>query len=350
MTAPALRPGLILDVLALAGIELPPDAGDRERVRMRCVLPDHQDGSPSAVVWPRNNTYHCSVCGGYSSRRLVEALGLDWKYVLGAERNSAANPPFSGGFRNTLFLNSVPKRVPRFTPEDARRVLEVARFGYLGEYRPSDAPVYEYLVRRELGDAAEAGLVGILGPEDAPELPDCVRWWPKAGYRFVAPLYCARTAELVSVQARSILHGAKPKVRSPAGSIGSGVVFARESGLAVLRGERSGPVVICEGLTDWCALAPSVNAPVLATPGTGSAHTVIGEWVRGETVLVVLDADGPGSHAARLVGERVAKHGGRALRVSWPAGLDACDVLVREGVHAMAESLEAILAREVRRG
>jgi len=161
--------------------------------------------------------------------------------------------------------------------------------------------------------------------ENAP-LPEPIGWWPKSGYRLVAPVFDLE-GTLVNVQARAV-RDVKPKVRFPKGTRAKGTVFASGRGQRLLRGEDEGGVVILgEGLTDSLALALCSPFPVLAAPGTGMAVSSLGAWAKGRTICLALDQDEPGERATAEAAQAAYGQGAeRVRRVSWPGGcVDACD-------------------------
>lgn len=59
---------------------LPPTT---RRLSVRCPLPNHNDGSPSFVLYP-NNTFKCYGCNaiGQGSIDFLEALGFGFKEIV----------------------------------------------------------------------------------------------------------------------------------------------------------------------------------------------------------------------------------------------------------------------------
>lgn len=322
-----LPPDLICRIALDADLEWR-DRGEKRTLR----CPFHQDGHASAFL-SSANVFYCSVCtpaGGWTAKQFCAELGLDWsRYMPGAAfRASTAGP-----------RHSPPK--PAFSPADAQRVWELA----IARARNDDAVAqdqltYEYLARRQLMEAWEVGVLGVLPP--GADVPEPVSSWHARGYRLVAPLFEANGV-LVGVQARAVT-AARPKTVFPKGSRISGTVFADVRAREVLRGQRDTPaVVLGEGLTDSLALSFSSPVPVFCAPGSSNAVAAVGPWVHGRVLFLALDCDAAGSTPIDAVANAALELGAtRVRRLVWPdRAKDACEVIEKRGAHGLSKFLSS---------
>jgi len=327
----SLRKGVVHDLARNAGIEV-------RHLDKKCPIrcPFHADKHPSAFLDPTTNAFYCSVCtpnGGWSARRLAEALGVLWPPPDAFEHPGRVQAHAGG-----------PKHDQAFTPIQAREVWQQATARARDDERVNaDRAVYEFVARRGLAESWEDGLFGILSV--GMDLPGPISRWPSTGHRLLAPLYDGN-GEITNVQARTIGNGS-PKTLFPAGSRAAGTLFASSSGMAVLRGDWTGTkrVLFGEGLTDFLALASISPIPVLCAPGTSMAAPGIGAWVSGYEVLVALDCDEAGSRAVQPTADRAYEHGATRVRqIEWPGlAKDACEVVEQVGLEGLADFLAQVL-------
>ena len=299
-----LEPGLIFEIAQTAGLVVVRE--DRDKVAIRC--PFHDDQTPSAFL-SRSNVFFCSVCTqdrGWTAKEFAERLRVPWPYE---QSNTKLD----------------------FGPAEARRVWEQARSRARNDDDANqDVAAYSYLARRGLLESWEENAFGILA--DNMSLHESVAWWPRSGYRIIAPLRNARGA-VANVQGRCIWPAEKKAV-FPKGSRAKGTVFASATGCDLLRGASSWErVILAEGLTDYLALSIYSPVPVVSAPGTGMAASAVGPWVKGLDVYIALDADPAGRSAVTEVARKVFACGGRHVRrIGWPGGCkDPCEVIQRFG-------------------
>jgi Toprim-like len=294
----------------------------------RC--PAHEDREPSLGITLGEDgriLLHCRA--GCTVESVCAAIGIELRDLFSKHGDSQA------------------ARTPSFGPHLAGEVWRIARCRARDDDKvEDDAEVYEFLNRRGIGLSWESGSYGIL-PTDR-RLPDRLSGWPASGHRLIVPLYDGN-GTIANVQARTV-RTAKPKVLFPAGSQARGVLFANEAGRAVIDGTAptARPVILGEGLTDFLAFTIVTVAPVLCAPGTSTAPSAIGPWVRGRVLLVALDHDDAGQRASREVASRAYSLGAKVVRrLHWPAGcVDACDALLKLGATRLMDSIEAALAME----
>lgn len=321
----SLRPELILDVARAADLAF---AGAGPKHPLHCPL--HDDEHPSAFLDSERNIFYCSRCspdGGWSARRLAEALGVPW--------------PVREPSKAYRLHRATPAATRTFTPAEARSLWRAA----LARARDddavaADAEVYAYLRQRQLILAFEDASFGIVAV--GMPLPDGVAHWPRSGHRLVAPLFDAG-GDLVNVQARC-LRADRRKTLFPKGSSAEGAVFASRLGQRLLRGNWVGPpvVILGEGMTDSLALGLTAIVPVLAVPGAQYAAGAMGSWVQGINLYLALDQDKAGQDQVQPAADRAYRMGARNVAwLRWPAGCkDACDVLGARGADGLAEVLD----------
>ncbi len=325
-----LFPGLIYRIARSAGIDV---SDEKSKTEIRCPILGHEDNRASAVLFRDSNVFFCFVCTsqkGIGAKEFAQRLGVSW----------------DGAFSEAL--SSLPPKVdmrspPTFTISDIERLWPVflARAD-ADEFDPSDEPVRSYLASRGLEDVLARGLAGIVGMAD--DLPRSISKWPLKGYRAAAALYSLQGV-LRSLQARAVCE-ADPKVMLPAKAPAKGLVFANEAGLARLRQPApaaSGPVILCEGITDFWSTALATELPVLGVPGTVFARSAFGDWTKRANVVLAMDNDHAGKEATSYAAREARKQGARSVRaIQHPEGLkDLCDIVARHGVGGLRSFLAA---------
>lgn len=307
----SLPEGFILDVLSAAGVNY---GTPQQLKRVRC--PFHDDRRPDAVVNADTNTVYCHACGiAFTCKQVAQRLGVDFNALLRGHSSPTNH-------LRTEPIENLANHKPAFSAADAGAVWRIA----LDRARDdeachADAAVYDWLDMRGLMDAWELGFVGVLADDDAHKLPESVRWWPRAGYRVLAPLYAVDTSDIVNVQARSIVENPPRgiKTMTPKGSRLAESVFANEAGRAVLRGEQrtTAPTLIAEGLTDALAAVGTIweSYPVLSVPGATNASSVIGDWAKGRALLFAFDNDETGIREMKKAAALAVEHGATALQL-----------------------------------
>lgn len=229
-----------------------------------------------------------------------------------------------------------PNGTQPFTPAMARQLWETAvATGRDDAVVDECQPVWDFLATRNLMPAWEASTFGVLTREC--QVPQACAFWAGAGYQLVCPLH-GQDGRLAGIQARNVV-GREPKTLFPRGQATSGLVFANDAGLGLLRGERANTktVIYGEGLTDHLALTIATTKPVLCAPGASFLARGIGRWVKGLTLVLVVDNDEPSERHIRGIVDAAHANGASSVsRAALPEGCkDICDLLAR-GVEAVA--------------
>ncbi len=337
-----------------AVLALLPDARPSGNGYSACC-PAHDDSNPSLSISEGDDgqaLLHCHA--GCDPADVIAAISLEWRDLFPpSTKNRSPRAQRKGIKKQHTDKNQVTPRgadakkmqAPPFTPEEALAVWEMS----LEHARDDDAVeaervVYNYLSHRRLSEAWCEGLVGIL--PDSKALPKQVSKWRAQTFRIIAPLYDS-TGKIRCVQSRSIASQVKPKTRNPKGSHVSGLLFANDLGLELLRGQHDGKVVVFgEGLTDSLALGIALpHIPVLCAPGVGNAAKCIADWVEGRILLLALDCDEAGHKKVAPVALEAYAHNARAVgRTHWPDNAnDACDIVQRHGADALRLFIEQYL-------
>ncbi|MCP4039714.1 MAG: hypothetical protein GY733_22410 [bacterium] len=312
----------------------------------------------------KSGTGWSACCPAHEDRRpsLSVAVGEDGRVLLACHAGCTADAicaalsipiselfprrvPWWGGGRSPLDHRRsarTPDGLPSsFGPEDARALWRLARArAHDDEQIDDDAVVYEYVRRRGIEESWEVPGFGVLGRGIA--LPESVSWWPRNGYRLVAPLYDA-SGTIINVQARCIAGGASKKVLVPKRSRCKATVFANAQGRSLLRGDVVGKdVLLVEGMTDFFAAGIASNVAVLGVPGTGAAESAVGSWASGCRVFIAMDLDQAGEASVSRVAQELAREKAEsAYRLVWPRGCtDVCDVMASIGSTGLADFLE----------
>jgi hypothetical protein len=287
--------------------------------------PAHGDSTPSLSIERGQKGWLILCRAGCSFEAICAAAGLEPSELFEHQTESFHGDTFDPQLAAKVWRDS------RARARDDERVEE-------------DEEVYSFPDERGLSESWEAGTYGVLPTQG---LPDELARWPATAHRLIVPLH-APGGRVANIQARSV-RGTKPKVLVPTGSRTKGLLFANDAGKRVIGGtaEPGGTVVFGEGLTDFLALSMVTVIPVFCAPGTTTAAAAVGSWVRGRTLFVALDADGPGAVASKGVAARAHQRGAAAVRrIRWPKGcVDACDALKKLGQERFMVSIESVLAR-----
>lgn len=313
-------------------------------VRGRCPFPDHDDCKPSFVLYRDTGRWACSCGGGDSIDLLLHLHGWSFLESLAWLRDRCGSAP------KDLSKPQQAARAQRsLTASEACEVWKSAR-QRASERLSEDSEAFGYLETRGLIGAlpdreGREGVAGIV--HESMSLPPAIAWWPRAGYRVVAPLYDL-AGEVVSLQSRLVIDPGddRPRFRSPPGAP-KGTVFASNSGVEVLKpgcGASAPIAILAEGMTDTLALGVSIEVPVIGCPGKGTAMHAVGPWVHGRDVYLALDGDVQ-SGELEDVARAINGQGGTCRgRIIWSAGFnDAADVLARLGRKGLGQGVYSVL-------
>ncbi len=319
------------------------------------LCPFHNEKTPSFVVTPERDSYHCFGCGegGSAFSFLMRHEGLTFPEAvrsLAAEVGVVVPERGDGQQRGVI--------------EALLRACEEAQHFYRKSLR-SDAGrgAREYLAARGLSlDDAEHhglgfapdswdGLVSALRREEIPaevgERAGLLRARDRGGHydmlrgRLTFPIQDAR-GRVVAFGGRALGEGQEPKYLNTTESPNfhkRGTFYGMPQALAAIR--KRGRAILVEGYFDRIALERAGRAEALATCGTAlsDAHA---KSLRRRTQEVVLlfDGDEAGAKATLRALELLLPEGLRVRAAALPAGVDPDDFLRIEGPDALAALID----------
>ena len=307
--------------------------------------PFHDDSSPSLVITPESNLWHClgeCQAGGSVIDWVMRSHGVSFRHaveLLRADAPSLSSPPQRAARSRTVKLP--PLAAP--DAEDAVLLSEVISFYHQALAGSADAVAF--LHRRKIAspEAAEFFRLGFadrtLGyrlPRSKTAAGDEVRSrlrrlgiLRESGHEhfrgsLVIPVLDAAgsVGEVYGRKVRTDLHAGTPLhlyLPGPHRGVFNPAAFA------------SGEVIVCESMIDalslWCAGFRHVTASY-GTSGWTSEHTALIEEHRVSRVLIAYDGDQAGDAGASSLAAELAPLGAECLRVPLPAGADINDIAV----------------------
>ncbi len=323
-----------------AGVRLRPQGQD-----LAGCCPFHDDASPSLVITPASNLWHClGACqaGGSVIDWVMRARGVSFRHaveLLRSDAPSLSSPPQGAARSRTVKLP--PLAAP--DAEDAVLLAEVISFYHQALAGSADAVAF--LHRRKIADpeAADAFRLGFADRTLGYRLPRCrtaageeVRSRLKrlgilreSGHEhfrgsLVIPVIDGRgqVGEIYGRKVRTDLHAGTPLhlyLPGPHRGVLNPAAFA------------SGEVIVCESMIDaitlWCAGFRNVTASY-GTGGWTPEHTALLGEQKVTRVLIAYDGDPAGDAGACSLAAELAPLGAECLRVPLPAGADINDIAV----------------------
>ena len=307
----------------------------------RC--PFHEDKTPSLVVTPSKNLWHClGACqaGGTVIDWVMRVEGVSFRHAVELLLNdslplAAAAPGAAPPKRSTV--QKLPASLERNT-EDAKLLVQV--IDYYHETLLQSPEALEYLARRGIGsqEAIQTFRLGYANRTLGYRLPARTRvegaairgqlqrigLWRESGHEhfngsLVIPVI-APSGEVTEVYGRKITHGLRPG--TPLHLYLPGPHRGVWNAAALTTPE----VILCEALIDaltfWCAGYRNVTASY-GVEGFTADHRSLFKQCGAQRVLIAYDRDEAGDRAAeRLAGELMAQ-GLDCYRVLFPKGMDA---------------------------
>jgi len=311
------------------GVELKPHGGGH--LAGRC--PFHDDKTPSFVVTPGKNLFHCLGCGAGGSviDFLMRRDGLSFRHAVELLRAPSA-----------VAFRAGPKTVPKLAPPvafdaDDRTLLRQV-IDYYQERLRQTPPALDYLKKRGLG--SEAAIVTFqLGFADRTlglRLPDKQRvagaeirtrleklglYRPSGHEHFngcvVFPILAA-SGDILGLYGR--------KVERQSNGVRHLYLPGPHRGLWNVAALQSREVILCEALIDALTFWENGHRNVTTAYGVEGFTQEIEDALvaaKVERVLIAFDRDEAGDRGAAKVAERLEARGVECRRVLFPHGLDA---------------------------
>jgi DNA primase len=322
--------------------------------------PFHEDGTPSLVISPGKNLWHClGACqaGGSVIDWVMRAEGVSFRHAVELLRDGM--PGLSSGSapkRSTVRRLASPVQVSAAYHELLGQVVD-----YYHRVLKESPDALGYLARRKIGhpEALDTFRLGYADRSLGLRLPD-KRRKDGAGIR-------GRLEELGIFRASGHEHFAGSLVIPVFGQDGEVTeVYGRKTGDRLRAGTPAhlylpGPhrgvwnvaalaasdeVIVCESLIDaltfWCAGFRHVTA-CYGAGGFTADHAEAFQRHEVRRVLVAYDRDEAGDKAARVLAADLIAEGVECFRVEFPAGQDANDVAVaaRNATDALGRAIRS---------
>ncbi len=328
----------------------------------RC--PFHEDKTPSLVITPTKNLWHClGACQsggtvidwvmraeGVSFRHAVELLQNDYLPLAAASAASITSPPIK---------STVPKLPTLASVEDQRLLAQV--IGYYHETLRDSPEALDYLTRRGIGaaDAIQTFQLGFANRTLGYRLPQKNRaegealrgqlqrigLYRASGHEhfngsIVIPII-APTDEITEVYGRKITEGLRPGTPNHLYLPGPHRGVWNESALADNK-----EIILCESLIDaltfWCAGYRNVTASY-GIEGFTADHLAAFQRHGTERILIAYDRDEAGERAAEKLSQQLTAAGLDCYRILFPKGMDANEYALK--VQPAAKSLGIVIRK-----
>ena len=306
----------------------------------RC--PFHEDRTPSLVVTPSKNLWHClGACqaGGTVIDWVMRAEGVSFRHAVELLLNDSL--PLAAASGVTPPKHSTVRKLPapiERNAEDARLLAQV--IDYYHETLLASPEALEYLARRGIGsqEAIRTFRIGYANRTLGYRLPARTRvegaairgqlqrigLWRESGHEhfngsIVIPVI-APSGEVTEVYGRKITHGLRPG--TPLHLYLPGPHRGVWNAAALTTPE----VILCEALIDaltfWCAGYRNVTA-AYGVEGFTREHLDLFKQCGAERVLIAYDRDEAGDRAAEKLAGELTAEGLDCYRVLFPKGMDA---------------------------
>jgi len=346
-------------LVELAGVEL-----RRQGKDLVGCCPFHEDRTPSLVVSPAKNLWHClGACqaGGSVIDWVMRVEGVSFRHAVELLRDGVAPTQIAGGERRPARVSTVTKLPsPLERTADDRELLERV-VGFYAQALKESQEALGYLERRglvhvEVIDTFRLGFsnrtLGYRLPAKNRQAGAEIRGRLQrlgvirsSGHEhltgsLVIPVMDA-DGGVVQLYGRKIRDDLRPgtplHLYLPGAHRG---VFNRPAL------EASREVIVCESLIDalsfWCHGQRHVTA-AYGVEGFTAEHLAALKEHAVERVLIAYDRDAAGDRAAVKLAERLQGEGVECFRVLFPAGMDANAVItsVEDPAGALAELLRS---------
>ncbi len=321
-----------------AGIELKRQGKD---LIARC--PFHDDKTPSLVISPEKNLWHClGACqmGGSVIDWVMKMQGVSFRHAVELLRN---DPASVASARSPVKQSTVPKLPAPISATDDERAALNQVIGYYHETLKGSNDALTYLAKRgiksseainrfKLGYANRT--LGLRLPESNREQGAALRGqlqriglMRESGHEhfagsLVVPIF-DESGNVVEVYGRKV----NDKLRE--GTAYHLYLPGPHKGvwnLDAIKGSKE--IILCEALIDaltfWCAGYHNVTASY-GVEGFTADHLAAFKQAGIERVLIAYDRDEAGEKAAERLAEKLLSEGIDCYRIQFPKGMDAND-------------------------
>ncbi|MGO8934101.1 MAG: CHC2 zinc finger domain-containing protein [Terracidiphilus sp.] len=327
----------------------------------RC--PFHDDKTPSLVVTPTKNLWHClGACqaGGTVIDWVIKAEGISFRHAVELLQNDYQPLAASSGVPPAK--HSTVKKLPMpiaADAEDAKLLTQVIE--YYHETLLASPEALGYLNRRGIGsdDAIKTFKLGFANRTLGYRLPEKTRVdgaeirgrlqrlgvLRDTGHEHfngsvVMPII-APSGDITEVYGRKITEGLRPGTPNHLYLPGAHRGVWNESALA-----DNQEIILCEALIDaltfWCAGYRNVTASY-GIEGFTADHLAAFKTHGTKRVLIAYDRDEAGDRAAEKLGSQLTAAGLDAYRIQFPKGMDANEYALK--VTPAAKSLGLVIRK-----
>ncbi|MBN1839146.1 MAG: DNA primase [Campylobacterales bacterium] len=305
----------------------------------KCVCPFHNDTSPSLVVSPSKQIYHCFACGagGDSIKFVMEYEKLSYPESiekLANMVNFSLSYTTSNGVKkedrklmenlNAFYTKHLDKNLTAKNYLAQRGISEASVEKFEIGYAPSSFATLDFLSKQgyAMSEAIEYGVAG-LGENNQP--------YARFIERVTFPIYSPNN-RLVGFGGRTLSNHPAKYVNSPQtkyfnkSQLLYGYPLAKES---IFKHKL---LIITEGYLDVVMLHQAGFTQAVATLGTALTHEHLPLITRGDPeVIVAYDGDEAGINAALKASILLSQHALRGGVVLFSGGMDPAD-MVQKGL------------------
>ena len=332
-----------LDVVEVIGsyIEL-----KKNGANYKCICPFHSDTTPSLVVSPSKQIYHCFACGagGDSIKFVMEYEKLSYPETiekLARMTNFSLSYTTTDGVKkedrklmeslNLFYIKQLDTHLHVNDYLHTRGISEASREKFELGYAPASLETLNFLRSHGyvMSEAIEYGVAG-MGESGAP--------YARFIERLTFPIYTP-SGKLVGFGGRTLSNHPAKYVNSPQtkyfnkSQLLYGYHLAKESIF------KRHSIIITEGYLDVIMLHQAGFTNAVATLGTALTHEHIPFITRGDPeVIVAYDGDNAGINAALKASMLLSHHGIRGGVVLFGGGMDPAD-MVQNGMSMELEHL-----------
>jgi DNA primase len=329
-----------------------------------CRCPFHEDDTPSFVVTPAKNLYHCFGCGaaGGPIDWVMKRQGVSFRHAVELLREGEPLVGASTAPAGPVKASTVRRLAPpvRFDADDQALLGQVV--GYYHETLKQSPEALAYLQARGLvhGELIERFRLGYADRTLGLRLPEKTR---KAGAEVRARLeaiglYRASghehfTGSLVvpildeggnvtEVYGRKTRNDLRPGTPLHMYLPGPHRGVWNIDGVAAGKGEVILTEALIDAMTFWCAGYRNVTA-AYGTNGLTEDHLAAFRRHGVKRVLIAFDRDEAGERGAAEVAQRLTTEGLDCYRIEFPKGMDANDYALK--VAPAAKSLGVLIRK-----
>ncbi len=315
----------------------------------KCVCPFHNDTTPSLVVSPSKQIYHCFACGagGDSIKFVMEYEKLSYPEAiekLASMVNFSLSYTSNEGVKredrklmenlNLFYIKTFDTHSISKQYVQQRGISEASAEKFELGYAPSSFGTLDFLKSRgyTMAEAIEYGVAG-LGEGNAP--------YARFIERLTFPIYSA-SGKIVGFGGRTLSNHPAKYVNSPQTKHFNKSQLLYGYHLAKENIVRQKSIIVTEGYLDVVMLHQAGFNTAVATLGTALTNEHIPLLLRGAPdVIVAYDGDSAGINAALKASMLLSQHGIKGGVVLFGGGMDPADMVQNEMSEALSHLFHA---------